>query len=441
MIRSEYDVVVIGGGPAGSTVATLLAKKGFEVGLLERQSHPRHTVGENLIPHFWKFADLLGVTSKIIDAKFIVKGGGMVFWNGHLRGMDFNNFGFKRQGLHVEREEFDKILFDHCGSSGVETFEWTKATKIDHSENGLSTVHYTSGQPGEEVVSGTVKARYIVDCSGQATLMAKQSNSKKFDEGFRFHSFYSYYPSMNYFSTVDEANAFEDRYKKKPKTFQKNIGGWGWVWHIVLKNSVSVGLVIPRNDLKHFKSNGSTLNERFKTTIEKDEILSKLMTTSELINDKVYAIKDYSYYTEKQTEGNVFMVGDAGAFVDPINSSGVSMAFYSGFLAASQIENCFKKPNNSEKYKKFYDQTLKIRYNLFKAAARPEEKLTDKMLKSCQTVFKMMSEDELQLIMTQISLTQRSKNMPEFVKQIGTEFQHIYKEVKYEAANYDFHLL
>ena len=437
MIKPQYDVVVVGSGPAGSSAATFLALKGYDVALLEKTAHPRHTVGENLIPHFWRYTDMLGVSQKILDANFIKKGGGMTYWNGDMRGMSFDNFGYERPGLHVERDEFDKLLFDHASSKGVQTFEFTKVTDIIHNDSS-SILSYTRTLPGEKEVLGEIKAKYVIDATGQGTLTSKKKKFKQFDDGFRFHSFYSYYPSMNYFSSVDEVCSFNDRYSKRPKTFQKNIGGWGWVWHIVLKDSVSVGLVVPRENLEQFKAKGDNLMSRFKNTIEDDPILSKLITTTELIDNKMYSIKDYSYTSTQFTDGNTFMIGDAAAFVDPINSAGVSMAFYSGFLSSWFVDKCLKRPQSKSKNIEFYNSTLKNRFNLFRAAAIPQKELSEDMLHSCNSAFKTMSEDERQLIMTQLTLTQRSSNIPDHVKNLGTTFENIYEVRPYEESNYDF---
>ncbi len=109
-IPPRCDVVVIGGGPAGSIAATLLAQKGYEVVLFERERHPRYRVGESLIPHFWKYCDMVGVSEKILADGFIQKAGGTTIWGGVVRQMGFKDFGYGRPALHVERDRLDQIL-------------------------------------------------------------------------------------------------------------------------------------------------------------------------------------------------------------------------------------------------------------------------------------------------------------------------------------------
>src|SRR5215216_1140985 len=122
-IPLRCDVVVIGGGPAGSTAATMLARKGYEVVLFDRERHPRYRVGESLIPHTWKYMDLIGASDKLKAEGFIQKSGGTVVWNGVIRQMAFKDFGYQHSALHVERDRYDFILLEHARGQGVGVFE------------------------------------------------------------------------------------------------------------------------------------------------------------------------------------------------------------------------------------------------------------------------------------------------------------------------------
>src|SRR5437773_8278216 len=123
-IPAKADVVVIGGGPAGSTAANLLAQKGYEVVLLDKARHPRLTVGESVLPHVWKYIDAVGATEDIEQARFIQKSGGTGFWGGVIRQMTIaSGFGFRQPSLHVERDEFDEILLRVAQRRRVQVFE------------------------------------------------------------------------------------------------------------------------------------------------------------------------------------------------------------------------------------------------------------------------------------------------------------------------------
>ena len=110
-LPKHCDVLVIGDGPAGSMAATYLSQKGYDVVLLERQKHPRPHVGENLIPHFWKYTDLAKISDKIATEGFVQKAGGTVVWNGVIRQMAFKDFGYSRPALFqgsMARKNFQK---------------------------------------------------------------------------------------------------------------------------------------------------------------------------------------------------------------------------------------------------------------------------------------------------------------------------------------------
>src|SRR6266567_141616 len=148
-IPAKADVVVIGGGPAGSTAANLLAQKGYEVVLLDRARHPRLTVGESVLPHVWKSVDAVGATQDIERAAFIHKSGGTTFWRGVIRQVALADFGFRRPSLHVERDEFDEILLRVAERRGVQAFEEVGVQKV-HFENGSKAVTYKDRRMGEE---------------------------------------------------------------------------------------------------------------------------------------------------------------------------------------------------------------------------------------------------------------------------------------------------
>ena len=117
-VPESCDVVVIGGGPAGSLAATYLAGNGYSVALFERQKHPRYQVGESLLPDVWKYCDAAGATDAIAAEGFLRKAGGSVDWNGEMRRLSFGDFGYTRPALHVERDRFDQILFERARASG-----------------------------------------------------------------------------------------------------------------------------------------------------------------------------------------------------------------------------------------------------------------------------------------------------------------------------------
>ena len=167
-IPETCDVVVIGGGPAGSVAATSLAQKGWRVVLLEKQRHPRYTVGESLIPDFWKYLEEIGAADKIRAEGFIAKNGGMVNWQGQPKAHTFKDFGYTQPAMHVERDRFDEILLRHAASEGVQVFEEYNVRKVDlPPEEAPQTPAQVSYRDLNTQREGTITCQYVVDASGQ----------------------------------------------------------------------------------------------------------------------------------------------------------------------------------------------------------------------------------------------------------------------------------
>ena len=340
-MRQNCEVLVIGGGPAGAIASALLAQKGVDVVLLEKEKFPRYTVGESLIPHFWKYTDSIGASKKIEEAGFVKKAGGFVQWDGVLRTVSFKNFGFTRPALHVERSTFDDILLRRSEELGTKVFEQFKVKGCDFSEEH-STVRYHNNISGE---NGEIKAKYVIDASGQSTVIPKQYDLVKFDDNFKFQAFWAYFDRSDYMNDKGEITAFEDRHKDSPMTLVSDTGEWGWTWQIVLKDSVSIGTLLPRQKLKEFKQGGQGLEEQFLNYTRQTPMISSLLKDSNLVS-KIRTVRDYAYKPSQLTYKNCFFVGDAAAFFDPINSEGITIAMYGASVAAWAVENALKKPKD-----------------------------------------------------------------------------------------------
>ncbi|MDX1686163.1 MAG: tryptophan 7-halogenase, partial [Saprospiraceae bacterium] len=353
-------------------------------------------------------------------------------WGDHVRSVRLSDFGFDRPALHVERAEFDDILFKNAQEKGVDTFENTLAQEIETVAPGVSKVHYTSRQ-GDSTDKGTFNCKFVIDSTGQATLMGKQKDMKVFDDGFRFHAFWAYYKEMDYMSSLDRYCRFSERRTHFPQTLVTDEGEWGWIWQIVMKDSVSVGLILERENMNKFKEKGKDLKSRFLRTIRENDILSNFITTEDIVDDKIYSVRDYSYKTKEHAVGNTVLVGDAAAFVDPINSAGVIMAFYSGYFASWVLDKSLQSPDKAKSYFDFYQKIVSSKFNLFRAIAVPEKYISQETLAACQQAFRLLSENELQLLMTQISLTQRAENVPEFVSKLGVDKEYRFDEMSRDS--------
>lgn len=426
-IPKRCDVVVIGGGPAGSTVSTMLRQAGYEVVLFDKAKHPRYTVGESLIPHFWKYAEQIGVDKKIDGDGFIAKAGGTVIWNGIIRQMQFKDFGYKRPALHVERDRFDHILLEHARANEVQVFEEVSALKcnLDHGEN-VSVTYRRNGEKGADEIA----CRFIVDASGQGAVLAKQLGIRVIDEGFRFMSIWGYFKDSKYFAADGKAHAFEELRKVPPTTFVSNIDGWGWLWHIPQRESTSVGLILPQEQMKALKGSDEALEAYFLRRCYEIPYLNRLLEHAQYCEGSFHVVRDYSYRPTQLAGPGFFLLGDAAAFIDPIFSIGVVLAMFSAGLATWAIDRSFKKPSQAEDSRALFTRHFQNRLEVSRALALPSYGYSDDAINNVRTSIKWETSLELELMHVVSTLTTRSEN---FVNMLGAEDAQKIKSNKYRV--------
>ena len=367
-VPKRCDVVVIGGGPAGSMAATLLSQKGYEVVLLEKSKHPRYIVGESLIPYFWKYCDIAKVTGKIEAEGFIKKSGGTQIWDGVIRQLTFKDFGYARGALHVERDRFDHILLEHAREQGVQVFEEISVLKAELDNGERSGVTYRAG--GEQI-PGEISCRFIVDASGQSAVIARQLGIRVIDEGFRFMSVWGYFKDSRYVALGGKAHPFEDLRDVPTTTFVASIGEWGWAWHIPLRESTSVGLVMPVEQLKAIKQSDEDLEKYFLRTCHDTPILNRLLEEARYCEGSFHVIRDYSYRPTQLAGPGFFLVGDAAAFIDPIFAVGIVLGMHSAYIAAWAIDRCFADADRVADNQAIYSHLFQGRLEMSRSLALP----------------------------------------------------------------------
>jgi len=412
-IPKRCDVVVIGGGPAGSTVGTLLSQSGYEVVLFDKTRHPRYTVGESLIPHFWKYCEAINVADKIAADGFIEKSGGTVIWNGVIRQMQFKDFGYPRPALHVERDRFDWILLEHARESGVRVFEEVAAVHVnlDHGEK-VSVVC----RPNGEKTSDEIACRFIVDASGQHAVIARQLGIRAIDDGFRFMSIWGYFNNSKYIAADGRAYPFEKRRQIPPTTFVTNVDDWGWLWHIPQRESTSVGLVLPQQQMKAIKGSDEALEAYFLRRCSEIPYLNRLLEDAEYCTESFHVIRDYSYRPTQLAGPGFFLTGDAAAFTDPIFSIGVVLAMYSAYLSAWAIDRSFKQLRRTADNQAIFARQFMTRLEASRALALPRYGYggdEGEMVKN-SIQFETSLEQELMYVVS--TLTTRSDNFVEMCR-------------------------
>ncbi|MDJ0903090.1 MAG: NAD(P)/FAD-dependent oxidoreductase [Xenococcus sp. MO_188.B8] len=415
-IPKSCDVVVIGGGPGGSMAATFLSQKGYDVVLLEKQKHPRHRIGENIIPTFWKYADLAQVSDKIIAENFLQKSAGIVAWKGSVKKLAFKDFGFSRSALHVERDRFDHILIENAREKGAQVFE--EVSVLDTHLNESNQEQNVTYRINEDKTSGQIACRFIVDASGQGAVIGRKLGIRVVDQGFRFMSIWGYFKNSKYMDSDGKIHPWENLRTIPPVTFQCSIpdlGDWGWTWHIPQRDRTSVGLILPIEAMKTAKPTSESWESYFLRKCYEIPYLSQLLENAQYCQGDFGKINDYSYRLTQVAGPGYFMIGDAAGFIDPIFSIGVPLAMYSAYLAAWAIDRCLKNPDSLGQNQALFTKQLQGRYEVSRSLALPRYESGEQVSKLAKTAVQLQSQMEQELMYVVSTMSTRSDNFSDLV--------------------------
>jgi flavin-dependent dehydrogenase len=324
------DVAVIGGGPAGSTAAILLAKRGFNVIALEKAHHPRFHIGESLLPMNLPLFERLGVLDKVRVLGVFKPGAD--FEADNERG--YNTYAFSRaigksppHAYQVWRQDFDKMLFDHARECGADTREGHEVNNVEHSgprEIRLA-VRTDAGR------SYTIQARYVVDASGRDAFLAAKKKLRRKNDQHQSAAIFGHYQGAT-------RRVGEDAGNISIYSFEH-----GWMWMIPLPDGVmSVGAVCRPDYLKQRK--GRTV-EFLEDTLRLSPALWRRLERARLIGGEVRVTGNYSYDSKQMGGPGWVLVGDAFAFLDPVFSSGVYLAMSGAEQAADVVTAALREPN------------------------------------------------------------------------------------------------
>jgi flavin-dependent dehydrogenase len=402
------DVLVVGGGPAGSTAATLLAKKGYSVVLIDKARHPRETVGESILPPAWRYFDLLGVTEEVERERFIKKAGGIVAWGDEISQLAFRDFGYKKPGLHMERAAIDELLLRNAQKCGVQVFEGVKAESFLLDQPDGTEVWVVEGDSKERQ---RVSCRFMIDATGQAVFLARQIGKKRLDSKFRFVSLWGYFQDSRYLGPGGVVHPFADVQEHPPVTFVEGLGGWGWAWHIPMRNETSVGLVLPVDEYKAESASFATLEDYFLHKIGSTRYQSKLVDGCPLTDGRVRMIRDFSYAPDNIAGPGYFVIGDASGFVDPIFSIGFVMALFAGNLAAWSIDRIMRRPDREADFRQLFDAQMRGRYQLSRGLALPGLEGEGAASEAAKVNYGFFSKAERDLMWSAAATTTRSVNL------------------------------
>jgi halogenation protein CepH len=356
----EYaDVVVAGGGPAGSTLAALVAMQGHRVVLLEKETFPRHRIGESLLPStVHGVCRLTGVSKDLEKAGFMRKRGGTYHW-GANPGLWTFAFSVSPRlasptsyAYQVERSKFDNILLNHARKLGADVREKSPVTQVIIDDERVRGVSYLDSDGR----SRTIHARYVVDASGnQSRIHESVGGSRQYSDFFRSIALYGYFEGGKRLPPPNSGNILSAAFDS------------GWFWYIPLReNLTSVGVVVRREMAEKIQGDPETA---LMSLIEECPIIQEYLRDAKRVTTGDYGQlrtrKDYSYHHTRFWAPGAVLIGDAACFVDPVFSTGVHLATYSALLAARSINSALARRLDEETAFREFERRYRREYNAF----------------------------------------------------------------------------
>ncbi|WP_051857197.1 FAD-dependent oxidoreductase [Streptomyces sp. NRRL S-1868] len=354
-----HDVLVVGGGPAGSTVAAFTAMQGHRVLLLEKEEFPRYQIGESLLPStVHGICGLLGLTEELEHAGFVRKRGGTFRWGSNTESWSFD-FALSEKfagptsyAYQVERAKFDQMLLDNARRKGVEVRERCAVRDILEDDGRVCGVRYEDPDGAER----EAHARFVVDASGnQSRLQGRIGGQRRYSQFFQNIALFGYFEGGRRLPPPNSGNITCAAFPS------------GWFWYIPLNDTLtSVGAVVHKDSADRIRGDRP---QALAALIADCPLIADYLSEARRVTDGPYGEvrvrKDWSYLHETFWRPGMALVGDSVGFIDPLFSSGVHLATYSALLTARSLNTALSGDLEERECFAEYEARYRKEYQVF----------------------------------------------------------------------------
>lgn len=360
-MKTDHDVIIIGGGPAGATCATLLAREGRDVLVLERARFPRFHIGESITAFGTDLFKDLGVYEELKKVNYIRKRGLEFVLHGSSKKLYFPDTGRDEDGhlpwaFQMPRARLDQILLDNARSKGADVREEQSVKRV------LFEGERAVGVEWEDLSNGSgetrrATARWVLDASGQVCLLNRQlpGNCHNHHLLRRKVAVFGHFKGDFDFQNADDAIHFK-------LCVHRNGRDWAW-WLPIERNLCSVGVVLSRDSIRDRK--GTPLEELFDEFVAGTSFLDEWVRQPgfERVGELRTAV-DYSYSSRRHVGDGWALVGDSAGFIDPVFSTGLQITFNSAFLISRALNVFLDDPSRQAELLREYDRTVDRYYRV-----------------------------------------------------------------------------